>query len=438
MQHTEPSCIEPVMKRFAAHSLVMLGLLSGVSACSAGRGLLSKSSKSSPVAVPAAAKSASAAKPASVPPAPGLSEYATRFIRDTNALAEICPPGPTAAPSFESECVWRADAAERLHKSVEEKAHPQVAKGLAYLGELRKSIATWRAADKDREAQQVAQYKASQSNSQAEREASDLIGKLRAARAGKVEGMLTSFEHRDAEYVEMYLGRLRKEMPALERLAKSCASGAGDADKDLCDLAVNREKYFTAMQLQQFDAIIGEHLKAWAEAVDGMKRDGQTFVPNYNTFTKPEKLKELGGELAAIGKVLSQPNPAAKIDSQLNKLRDEFIAAVRARHNTNAWAEHASEAKFQDPRVTKAVKAISGLTLVRVGANAPNWAVIRGNLDQPIKRERGIWALMKKPGDAFCRLYQFTVVEPHMGGGKYGDGSAESFGVPQFYVSACK
>jgi hypothetical protein len=426
MQHLARRCIERVMKRLAV--LSALSLLSSLPACSGGIGW--------PKSASTASASSSAGSLPNEPPAAGLSEYATRFIRDTTALSQSCPAGPKPAPDYESECVWRADAAERLHKSVEEKSHPQVARGHAYLGEFRKSLTAWRGAAKDDDARKTAAYHNDRETGSAAHTAKNLIEHLKSARDGKILSLLTSLEHRDADYVERHLQMLRREMTSLETVAKGCAGGAGD--KELCDIAVNREKYFAAMKPLQFDAIIADRMKEWTGAVEFMKNEGKASVQQYNTLLKPEKLKELGEELAAIGKVLDQANPAAKIDGKLTKVRDEFLAAVRAKHNTNAWAAHAAGARFQDPIVTQAVKDISGLSLVRVGANVATWEVIRGALDQPVQRNRGIWALMKKPGDAFCRLYQFTVVQEHLGGGKYGAGRAESFGEVLFWVSSCK
>jgi len=432
------------MKRLAV--LLSVGWLSAT-ACSAAAklGLSSSSStsasspsssSSSSAASPSSAAAPTAAKPAIGEPGAGLSEYATRFIRDANNLSQSCPAGPTPAPSYESECIWRLDAAERLYKSVDEKKNDQVERGRVFLAELRKSVEQWRANDKAADARKTADYNLSRETSSAAHNADSVLRQLKDARAGKITSPLISFEHRDAGYVERALELLQHEMPTVAEIAKNCAAGAGD--KDLCDLATNRDKYWAKLLVLQFDAILAERLQAWTNAIDGVKHDGKVAVINYNTLTKPEKLGELGRDLADIGKVLGQPNPKAKIDGQLAKLRDDFVAAVKDKQGVNMWAEHASGARYQDPAITQAVRAINGLSLVKVGANEPTWEVIRGALDQPVQRNHYVWALMKKPGDGFCRLYQFTIVEQHMGGGRYGAPRADSFGDPEFYVSACK
>lgn len=379
--------------------------------------------------------SSDSTSPAAPIPA-GLSSYATRFIEDTNALREKCPPGPKPPSSQYGECIGKADQAENLYKAVDEKAHPQVQRGHAFLGELRQSIAKWdadeKAADKQRRQDQQRDYDSDVS----QHHASELLRQLEAGRTGKVTSTLISFEHRDAGYVAHRLQMLRDQMPIVENIAKACSAGA---KKPVCDLAINREKYFTQMMAAQFDAILAERLEAWTNTIDRMKSDGLVAVVNYNAIADAKELaNDLGKDLAAIGKALGQTNTKATIDAKLAKLHTDFMAAVKAKQDTNAWAAHAKGAKYQDAAVTRAVKQIDGLTLVRVSSTHPTWEVVFGAYNRPVKRERDIWALMKKRGEPFCRLYALTVIEDHLGGGRYGGARAESFGPAEFYVSTCK
>ena len=271
----------------------------------------------------------------------------------------------------------------------------------------------------------------------AENAAKELIRQLKGARDGRVASALISFEYRDADYVAHRLESLRKHMTDLADIAKHCAAGAGNPE--LCDLAIHRDQYFTKFLALQFDAILGERLKAWTHTIDRMKAEGQVAVVNYNTASDVSKLSaELGKELGEIGKVLGQTDTQATIQTKLAALHDTFMAAVRDKQATRAWAEHATEARYQDPAVTRAVRGIPGLSMLRAAATNPTWDVIRGALDQPVQRNRYVWALMKKSGDTFCRLYQFTVIEDHMGGGKYGAPRIDAGGLPEFYISACQ
>jgi hypothetical protein len=374
-------------------------------------------------------------QPTAVPE--GLSEYATRFIRWTNELKAACPAGPTAAPDYGSNCVGKADSAENLYKSVDEKSNAQVQQGVAYLAELRKSFTKWDADEKTASAKRVADYKTTHDLELGEHNASELISQLKAARAGKIESTLISFDNQDAGYVEQRLEMLKKEMPDVADIAADCAKGAGN--KDICELAANRDKYWTKLLAMQFDAIIAERLQAWTNTVNGMKDDGLVAVINYNQIGNLKALgADLGKDLGAIGKVLGQTNTKAAIDAKLAKLHEDFMAAVKAKQGTNAWAARAKDAKYQDAAVTKAVHQIDGLSVVRVAATEPTWEVIRGDYNQPVQKNRYIWALMRKAGESFCRLYALTVIEEHMGGGRYGEPRADAGGVAEFYVSTCK
>lgn len=422
------------MKRLAV--LLSVGWLSA-SACSAAAKLGLSSSSSTSAGGPSVSSSSPGGSGHSIgEPAGGLSEYATRFIRDTNALSQSCPAGPTPAPNYESECIWRMDASERLYKSVEEKSNGQVERGRVYLADLHKSVEQWRAGDKAAENRKVADYKLEQAAKDSARNAESLLRQFKDVRDGKITSKLISFENRDAEYVKYALERLQKLMPELADLAKACAAGAGE--KDECELAINRDKYWPKLLVMQFDAILAERLEAWTNTIDGVKHDGQVAVINYNRLMKPAELAGLGKDLADIGAVLSQPNPKAKIDGKLAKIRDDFAAAVKEKSTVNQWALHATDAKYHDPAIMQATKAIDGLQTIKVGSTSQTWEVIRGAHDNPVQRNHYIWALMKKPGDGFCRLYQFTVVEQHLGGGRYGAPRADSFGAPEFFVSACK
>ena len=392
----------------------------------------SDSTSSAQPTAPTASDSPSPAAPIQA----GLSSYATRFIDDTNALRAKCPPGPKPPSSQYGECIGKADQAENLYKSVTEKMHPQVQRGHAFLGELRQSIAKWEtdeeAADQQRRQDKQRDY----DSDVAEHHARELLGQLEAGRTGKVTSTLISFEHRDAGYVSQRLRLLRNQMPMVEKIAKACSTGA---KKPVCDLAINREKYFTQMMAAQFDAILAERLEAWTNTINKMKNDGLVAVVNYNSIGNAKKLADdLGNDLDAIGKALGQTNTKATIDAKLAKLHSDFIAAVKTKQNTNAWAAHAKGAKYQDAAVTRAAKQIDGLALVRVSATHPTWEVVFGAYNRPVKRERDIWALMRKSGESFCRLYALTVVEDHLGGGRYGGARAESFGPAEFYVSTCK
>ena len=158
---------------------------------------------------------------------------------------------------------------------------------------------------------------------------------------------------------------------------------------------------------------------------------------NYNQITDAQKLGAgLGKDLAAIGKVLGQTDTKRAIDTALAKLTADFLAAVRAKQGTNAWAKHAGEARHADASVAKSVRQIAGLQTVRVAVTRPTWDVIR-EYGKPVKRQHYAWALMRKSGEAFCRLYALTIVQDHEGGGRYGAAYATSFGAAEFYVSTC-
>lgn len=375
-------------------------------------------------------------QPTAVPA--GLSEYATRFIRWSNELKQMCPAGPTApSPDYGSICINKADSAENLYKSVDEKPNPQVQEAVAYLAELRKSLIQWDATASAGEAKRNRDYKMSHDSEISAHNASELLSQLGAARTGEITSTLISFDNRDAGYVEHRVHMLKEEMPDVADIAKGCASGAGT--KDLCDLAIHRDKYFAKLMVLQFDAIVAERLHAWTNTINGMKDDGLVAVVNYNEIGDLKELgAELGGELADIGKALGQPNTKATIAAKLEQLHRDFVAAVKSKESTNAWAAHAKEAKFQDAAATKAVRQISGLSLVRIAANDPTWEVIRGDFNQPVQRNRYVWALMRKGGESFCRLYAFTVAEDHMGGGRYGEPRVQVDSPPEFYVSTCK
>lgn len=382
----------------------------------------------------APAPSSTINQPTEVPE--GLSEYATRFIRYTNELKADCPVGPTPPSSAYGACIGRERSTQNLYASVEEKSHPQVQQGATYLAELRKSIATWEANEKAADAKRTNDSNLEREMSSAAHRGKDLLSQLSAARAGKIESTLTSFENRDASYVSHRLGMLRDKMDYVVTIAKGCASGAGD--KDLCDLAINRDKYFKKMMELQFDAILAERLEAWTNTVDKMKSDGLVAVINYNQITDSKKFGAgLGKELAAIGKVLGQTDTKRAIDAALAKLTTDFLAAVRAKQGTNAWAEHAGDARFTDANATKSVRQIAGLKTIRVAVTRPTWDVIR-EYNKPVKRQHYAWALMRKSGESFCRLYAVTIVQDHLGGGRYGAAYATSFGAAEFYVSACK
>jgi len=345
-------------------------------------------------------------------------------------------------------CINKADSAENLYKSVDEKTNPQVQESVAYLKELRSSLAKWDANEQAGEQKHVRDQKVEHDVDVAMHDASDLLAQLKAARDGKIESTLLSHDNRDAGYVADRLEALNKEMPDIAVIAKACASGAvpagpqlggGGATKETCDLALNRDKYYTKLLAMQFDAILAERLKEWATTVNDMKDDGRVAVINYKKIGNLKAFAaDLGKDLGAIGKVLGQTNTKAAIDGKLAKLNQEFLAALQSRQSSDAWAAHAKDAKYQDPAVTKAVHQIDGLSVVRVAATEPTWDIIRGKFDEPTQRNRYIWALMRKQGEAFCRLYELTVIEEHMGGGRYGEPRADAGDVAEFFVSTCK
>ena len=264
-----------------------------------------------------------------------------------------------------------------------------------------------------------------------------MLNHLKAAREGKAYFTLITMENHDAGYVGGRVEALRSELEMVETIAQGCASGGGN--KDLCDLAINRNKYFTKVLALQFDAILAERLKAWTTTISRINDNESIAVINYKALLTREAIgKDLGRDLEAIGKVLEQTNTKGTIDSKLDKLHADFVTAVKARSSTNAWAAHATEAKYQDAIVTKAMHTVDGLSLVRVGVNDPSWEIIRGAYDQPTQRNKYVWALLRKSGESFCRLYPLTVIQDHIGGGRYGEARVDAGGVAEFYVSACK
>lgn len=265
---------------------------------------------------------------------------------------------------------------------------------------------------------------------------SDIIQHFEAAREGKVHSLLIGFENRDHFTVEHRLDMLKNDMGFMEDIAEACAAGAGE--KDVCELAKNRDSYFAKVKALQFDGIVAEHLKAWSYGIEQMKSEGKISANSYNMVSDKKQLAgKVGKELVAIGKVLGKTDAEKGIDAALTKLNADLVAAIRAKAGTNAWAQHASDARHQDAAVTKAVRQMEGLSMVRVGATAPTWDVrYAGN--RPIKRVRDAWALMKKPGESWCRLYSLQVIEEHQGGGRYGEPFVEFFGGAEWYASACK
>jgi hypothetical protein len=369
---------------------------------------------------------------------PRLSQYATRLIDGTNAVRAKCPLGGPAPDDYGHECWMKGDQLEELWKAVDEKSDPQVAASKAYLDKLHVQVEKWKADDAAAESKHNRDYHRDDDIRHAEHDAEDLLRRLREGRDGKVSSTLISFDNLDADYVQHRLEMLRHAMPSVEDIAKGCAAGGGT--KELCDLAANREKYFTKMMALQFDAIVAERLKAWTNAIDEMKNEGLAAVVNYNLLTSPTELgKDLGKEFGDIGKVLGQTNTKAAIDAKLGKLHADYAAALRSRIHDNPWAEHAKDATYPvDAASAKAVRSIPGLSVVRVAATQPTWEVIRGDFDKPVQRNRYVSAVMRKPGESFCRLYTLTVIEDHLGGGRYGEPHATAGSPPEFWVSACK
>jgi len=369
---------------------------------------------------------------------PPLSQYATRLIDGTNAVKAKCRLGSPPPEDYGHECWMKGDQLEELWKAVDEKSNPQVVASKAYLDKLHLQVEKWKAEDAAADAKHSRDSNRNDDIRHAEHDAEDLLRRLREGRDGKVEDTLISFDNRDAGYVQHRLEMLRNEMPSVEDIAKGCAAGGGS--KELCDLAANREKYFTKMMALQFDAILAERLHAWTNAIDEMKREGLAAVVNYNVMTSSTKLgEELGKELGDIGKVLGQTNTKAAIDAKLAKLHADFAEALRSHQHDNAWAEHAKDASYPaDAAAANAVRAIPGLSTVRVAATQSTWEVIRDDYNKPVQRNRYVLALMRKSGESFCRLYTFTVIEDHLGGGRYGAPRAQTTGEPEFWVSACK
>jgi hypothetical protein len=366
------------------------------------------------------------------------SQYATRLIDGTNAVKAKCRLGAPPPEDYGHECWMKGDQLEELWKAVDEKADPQVVASKAYLDKLHIQVEKWKAEDAATKVKQSRDYHRDEDLRHAEHDAEDLLRRLREGRDGKVTSTLISFEYRDADYVQQRLEMLRKEMPSVEDIAKGCTAGGGT--KELCDLATNRDKYFANMMALQFDAIFAERLHDWTNAIDEMKNEGLAAVVNYNLLTSSTGLgKELGKELADIAKVLGQTNPKAKIDADLAKLHADYAAAVRSHQRDNAWAGHAKDATYPvDAAAAKAVRTIPGLSVVRVAATQSTWEVIRDDYNKPVQRNRYVSALMRKSGESFCRLYSLTVIEDHMGGGRYGEPRAKGGDMPEFWVSACK
>ena len=391
---------------------------------------------SSGAAPPTAAATTPTAKP--IQADPGLSEYATRFIGHINDLDKQCADGPVPEAQVLHDCWGGVDQNQNLYTHIDEKSNPQVAQSKAHLDVLAKRVETWRAGVKTAEANKDAKYRADQEVSHATNQATQLIRQLKGARDGKVASILTSFDSRDADYVQRQLESLKKYgWDSLETIGNACAKGG--ADKELCDIATNREKYWTKMLALQFDAILAEQLKSWTNVIDGITNDDLVAVVNYNKMNTPQNLSAgVGKQLVEIGKVLGQKDTKGAIDAKLAKLHTDFLAAVHAKQNTNGWALYAKDAKYQDPVVTKALRSVDGLSLVRVAANATTWEVIRGAFDQPTQRNKYISALMKKPGESFCRVYEWTVIQDHLGGGRYSEPHLESGNIEQFYISSCK
>src|SRR5262249_6267290 len=99
---------------------------------------------------------------------------------------------------WEHLCLFRSEAAENLYKSVDEKSDPQVARGHAYLAQLKASIATWRADGKRAQDNADKAQRVEHDTDTAARNASELIGWLTDARTGKRHQPLLSCETRAA------------------------------------------------------------------------------------------------------------------------------------------------------------------------------------------------------------------------------------------------
>ncbi|HEY1557234.1 MAG TPA: hypothetical protein VGF94_20500 [Kofleriaceae bacterium] len=390
----------------------------------------SSSSPSSPAVSPAPRLAAAS---------PGLSDYATRYINGTHDVSSKCPLDGEPPDDWGHVCWMNGDNLDNLYKWVDdgEKSNGQVQKAHVYLASLHTTVARWKTEAKTAERKKHDDSRRDAAVGSAEHQADDLLGRLREGRDGKTTSTLISFDNRDAGYVKDRLDSLREELPIVEQIGQGCAKGGGN--QELCDLAKNRDAYFSKFEALQWDKILGERLEAWTNTIRSMKDDGEVAVVNYNVITNSSKLaSELGKELGAIGDVLGQTNTKASIDAKLAKLHADFAAALASHLGTNAWAEHATEATYSDAAVTQAVRGIPGLSLVRVGVVGPTWEVVRGQLDQPVQRNRYAWAMLRKSGERFCRLYQMAVIEDHMGGGRYGAPRVDAGDAPSFYVSTCK
>ena len=268
--------------------------------------------------------------------------------------------------------------------------------------------------------------------------ASEIFDHLRAGRDGTAPPKLTSFEHRDAFYVEHRLGMLERNMDLVETVATACTAGVFE-DSDRCDLATNRDKYWPKALAGQFTVVLDDRLEAWNNTIERLRKEGVVAVINFNKISDRKALAaDLGKDLAAIGKVLRQTNTKGAIDARLAKLHAEFMAVLRDKQKQNAWAARASHAKHKDAAIVRAARDSDGLQLVRVASPHASWDIVRGANNRPIKRERAIWVLLKKKGESFCRLYPLYAVEDHLGGGRYGNSHARSFGAAEFYPSTCK
>ena len=70
-------------------------------------------------------------------------------------------------------------------------------------------------------------------------------------------------------------------------------------------------------------------------------------------------------------------------------------------------------------RAMRAAGRGKGFTLKRAGMMFRHWTIKKNRYKRPLKKYRTGWALYKKRGERFCRVYRLTVNAQYKGGGRY-------------------
>jgi hypothetical protein len=189
--------------------------------------------------------------------------------------------------------------------------------------------------------------------------------------------------------------------------------------KVACDLAINWKRYVVELAPSVARASADLEARNLESALAKLEQEGRFYQRTLLIWTDPKKfVAELRAPYDAVFQKLGL-EPDAGLWAGVEAAVARFPEAARKAGEVDRWPKIASHRDKDAEKVIKAAVEASGVKLLRVGLHQAAWVIVKNDDDYPLRRAKDATIVVRRGGEAFCRLYVVGVSGQYEGGGSY-------------------